>query len=96
MSTLDMPQAVFVCKVCGAREVDAIFCDHSPDGCEIEPTLTYADFQEYITAVSLTVHPMPSDAEVWDYLESHTDTAATNREAIDNAIRAVGRAKAQR
>jgi hypothetical protein len=91
MSTLDLPQYVYSCRACGAEGADAISCGHELANVGPVPTLTYRDFAEYMTAVSLAVHPMPSDEDVWDRLESQTDTAATNREAIDNAIRAVGR-----
>ena len=98
MSTLDLPQHVYVCT-CGARGSAVLEC--CPSGAfkasvKAEPTLLRADFEAEMTALSLAVHPMPSDDEVWDYLESHTDTAPTNREAIHNAIRAVGREMADR
>lgn len=96
MSTLDLPQHIFICSECGAEDGDAVMCPHEPASMKVVPTLTKADFMAYMTAVSLAVHPMPSDDDVWHRLETVTDTAPTNREAIDNAIRAVGREMATR
>ncbi len=89
MSTLDMPQHIYVCTACGARSSSVVLASYAcaHESTHIEPTLLYADFQAYMTALSLAHQPMPSDADVWDRLESCTDTAPTNREAIDNAIR---------
>lgn len=94
--TLDLPQHAFVCGAC--RRIVGQMPGACDDGSHVDqwgpqtaPTLSFADFQAYMTAVSLAVHPMPDDQEVWSYLEAHIGTEATNREAIDAAIRAVGR-----
>ncbi len=87
MSTLDMAQHHYRCRVCRWPSVTGTCMAHPEAGSAVEPTLLYADFQAYMTALSVAHAPMPSDADVWDRLESCTDTAPTNREAIDNAIR---------
>ena len=89
MSTLDLPQFLYACRICHGWASTGICPDHPTAGVSIEPTLTYADFQTYMAAVSLARHPMPSDEDVWDRLERSVDRARTNREAIGNAIREV-------
>ncbi len=86
MSSLDLPQHLYYCRLCD-RTITSGVCQHEPEYLSPTPTLLYADFQAYMTALSLAFDPMPRDADVWDRLESCTDTAPTNREAIDNAIR---------
>ncbi len=96
MSSLDLPQHRFVCSGCNLTALldgQHRKCSGPGRPCccsrpvKVEPTLLYADFQAYVTALSLAFDPMPRDADVWDRLESCTDTAPSNREAIDNAIR---------
>jgi hypothetical protein len=86
MSTLDLPQQLYVCRTCAKTGI----CEEHPEaGIRIEPTLLYADFQAFMDASRVAGRMLPSDDQVWDYLESHTDCAATNRIAIENAIKAV-------
>jgi hypothetical protein len=87
MTTLDMPQHLFVCRVCHRSASTGRCPDHADAGVTIEPTLLYVDFARYTEACRLAGRLIPSDADLWDWLESHADTAATNRLAINNAIR---------
>jgi hypothetical protein len=61
--------------------------DHPHAGVTIEPTLLYACFAAYTAAARLAGRRIPSDAAIWDWLETHACIGATNRIAIDNAIR---------
>ncbi len=105
MSTLDMPQTVEVCSACKRRIVDQValrepvsademmeicWCSGFRPPSTREPTLLYADFTAYMDALRLKHEgDVPDDDVVWDLLESRADAAPSNREAIDNAIRAV-------
>jgi hypothetical protein len=77
-NTLDLPQHEYVCMNCLETGGDAFLCPCGAGHVVVTPTLKFADFESYMLAI-------------WDRLEAHTDTSETNREAIDAAIRAVGR-----
>ncbi len=97
MSSLDLPQHRFVCSGCNLTALldgQHRKCSGPGRPCccsrpvKVEPTLLFADFVSYMDALRVDHGPdVPSKADVWDRLESCTDTAPSNREAIDNAVR---------
>jgi hypothetical protein len=89
MSSLDCAQHIFLCADCRCPAPSGECREHPGAGVHTEPTLLYADFQAFMDASRVAGRMLPSDDQVWDSLESHTDCASTNREAIENAIRAV-------
>ncbi len=90
MSTLDMPQRAFMCRECGKPSRTFVCSEHPEAGMRAETTLLYADFASYMDSLRVQHgEDVPSDRDVWDLLESRADVAPSNREAIDNAIRAV-------
>ncbi len=90
MTSLDLPQNLYLCSNCGAEDGDAVMCGCPADALECVSTLTYRDFEAHYAQQSrLSLLPDPFD--VFDRLERVTDSADSNRQAIDNAIRACGR-----
>ncbi len=98
VSTLDLPQSLYVCRTCGKPAIQHAVSRgsitacadeaHHEGGMRIEPTLLYADFALYMERlIAQHGRAVPDLFGVWDRLESCTDTAPSNREAIDNAIR---------
>ncbi len=88
-STLDLPQHRYVCSPCGGPLNGILRCVDHPNGrVAVEPTLLRADFEAYVAELK-AAHgsDVPPSWAIWDRLESCTDTAPSNREAIDNAIR---------
>ncbi len=88
MDSLDLPQSVYLCSNCGAEDGDAVMCGCPVDALACVPTLTYRDFEAHLSTLP---HPQPDPFVVWDLLETKTGNEAANRQAIDNAIREVGR-----
>ncbi len=87
MSTLDLPQNIYLCSSCGAEDGDAVMCGCPVDALACVPTLTYHDLELYLSTLP---HPQPDAFAVFDLLETKTGNEAANRQAIDNAIREVG------
>lgn len=88
VSTLDLPQHLYTCADC--QRPSPTGCREHPDaGVRVTPTLLHADFVAFTQACRLAGRRIPGDDAIWDRLESVTDTAGTNREAIENAISAL-------